>query len=126
MANSIGGYTAHRIVRGQVDPLGLEAQAETRPGVSGYDLIEVGYRGQPFELVTFRDYDSESDLNTGHATAKAQQGRVVTVVDVHGRSWGNILVVRVTEPERSKFAGAAGGETAGVWGLTLRFTCMAV
>lgn len=126
MANSIGSYQAHRIMAGEVDPLGLETALETRPGVSGYDSVQVGLRGQPFELETFCDYDSESDMQTAFAVAKGQQGRRVTVVDAYDRSWSNIMVQRVAQPRKQRFLGVAGGATAGLYGLTLRWTLMAV
>lgn len=126
MANSIGAYQAHRIMEGEVDPLEMGTELGTRPGVGGYDVAKVGFRSEPFDLVTFCDYASESDMTMAQALAKGQVGRIVTVVDAMGRSWGLVLVRRVSKPRRQRYLAAAGGATAGLYGLTLRWLCQAV
>jgi hypothetical protein len=126
MANSIGAYQAHRILEGEVDALEMGTELGTRPGVSGYDVTKVGFRSEPFDLVTFCDYDSESDMTTAQAVAKGQSGRIVTVVDAMNRSWGLVLVRKVMPVRRQRYLAAAGGATAGLYGLTLRWRCQAV
>jgi hypothetical protein len=122
---SIGGVNVHAWTKNEVQPLGGSLELRTRPGVSGYDLIAMGGRSEPFEMESVSDYDTESDRHAAHASFNALRGYVVSLVDNDARTW-SVAVLGINVVGKLDSPLAVGGLTSGKYELRLSWRLQAV
>jgi hypothetical protein len=124
---SIGGVSVHRFIQGEVQPSGMRTVKIGRAGVSGYDVMQTGSVGEPFQIASVSHYSSESNRHTAHATFNGLRGQIVTVVDNDGRSWTRLLVEDLQVEKARLMANVGGGpDSGGLYQLVCRWTLCAV
>lgn len=85
-----------------------------RDGIDGSIAKKLGQRNNLTQVRCVVDRDNEAGLNTLELAMFALVSTVITVVDDHGKSWTNILVIDVRVGEAPRLGGlAVGGTTAG-------------
>ena len=116
MPSITNGTTTHPVIQfdGQVQPLGLQLEDVTRPGVDGHAYRRVARHGPPFELVAHLDVDDNAAADaTFRAMVAAYQGRAVTVVDDMGTSHAGLMCLGVRRVDAFRVLSAVGGISAG-------------
>lgn len=96
---AVGSVTC-TFVRGVSPSLRSRVDTWQLPGIDGYGVQLLG-RGDTewmFEAVL---YDDEGDVSTWYTQLEALQGTIVTVVDDWGDSYTNILLVRVSQLDKT-------------------------
>src|SRR5688572_1753878 len=109
---SVDGSTFNFIVlRGEPEPVGLELEVVSRPGVNGHAYWEDAKRGRPFEMEGMIDFTSHALAETTFASLKAKQGKVATaVVDDRNKSWSNVVILSVEKVANRPIRGNVGGK----------------
>ena len=119
MSNPSIGGVSFLTMRGPMPVNPKEKVGEiTRPRVDGHAFERIGKRGAPVTLMTEAD---TSNAGTTMSSYQALQGTLVSVVDVDGQSFSNVLVLMVSKVSAKKVLSAQGGLTAGDWMLTAQW-----
>lgn len=84
------------ILNGSVNLSGINLEEITQPGVDGVAYIDVGIRGDKFELLTVVDLDNPAAQVLEKIIYASFQGSLVQVTDHLNLAYNNILVHRVT------------------------------
>jgi hypothetical protein len=100
-------------LKGLVDPPGLILDDATRAGVDGSAYLEMQSTGEPFEMEGIRDCTDATDAATKYAALKAMQGTKVSVIDDYGKTWLDVVILRVRRSFQHKLINAAGGVLSG-------------
>jgi len=96
-------------LRGEPEPVGMEVEVVTRPGVNGHAYWEDAKRGRPFDMEGYVDKGSFSDAASAFELMKAKQGKVGTVTDDRGRIFLNVAILGVERVSIRPVAGSVGG-----------------
>lgn len=96
---SIGG-TSCTFVRGVLPPLRVESHVWRAPGYNGYGIKLLGY-GDAAGQVLAVFFSNDAGIDTWAAALHALQGTMVTVINDHGDSAGNVFLARVSVPVKS-------------------------
>ena len=91
---SVGGISVYSI-RGRVDGAQERVEVIGNENVDGLAALKTGVRGEPFELRSMVFTNSTALIGTIENSYRAIVGSVVSVVDDHGVTWTNLLVLRV-------------------------------
>ncbi len=92
---SIGG-TSCTFVRGCAPPMKIEADVWRVAGLNGFGIQQLGY-GDAAGKLTAVFYSSDAGVDTWAAALHALQGTIVTVVNDHGDSRGDVFLARLSE-----------------------------
>ena len=93
-----GGSDYAQFVRIENQPQdqGLRVELFTRPGINGVGALKVGKRGEPFQLVGFRDFEDCADASADlTALIAALSGVVCSIYDNGGIEHADMLCVGV-------------------------------
>ena len=118
---SIGGYTVD-VLRGTPQLSGIELRVKAKAGVDGESFLDVGWRGRNFEIETLTGNNAEQILTNLKMAYNALKGSLVTVVDHHGQSWTNLMVMNVEVDGPKRMVGAVGFANGGTFQLTTKWT----
>jgi len=105
---SIGGYSMI-FVSGPVGRPGMATERIERPGVDGTAFREQGLRCEPFMMTSIVDLDDAADVAAELDLYAALKGTLVTVIDDHGSTWTNVMVLDVQPVETKTIGVSAGG-----------------
>ena len=103
---SIGGNSVLTL-RGEFQTLAQTLEPITRPNIDGVAYRVVGQRGGPFRMLSIVDVDDDAAAEALADTYKALIGTLVTVLDDHGQTHTNIVVLdsRILRKQPVKQAG---------------------
>jgi len=125
MMASIAGYTM-LFVTGPIGRPGMATEPITRPGVDGSAFREVGLRCEPFLMTSLMDLEDAADVAAELNLYAALKGSLVTVVDDHGSTWTNVMVLDVQPIQTQTIGVSAGGlATTPTKLITARWTLQA-
>ncbi|HUX17415.1 MAG TPA: hypothetical protein VMW52_13140 [Phycisphaerae bacterium] len=110
---SIGGTSVISIHGGVDVAFGEEVEVITRPGADGLGVKTTGKRSPPSVLYSESDHATAAAAETVVGTFKAMQGTLVTIVDDHGTTCTNVLVIRCAMRGKRYVATPVGGVTGG-------------
>lgn len=96
-------------LRGEPEPVGLEVEPISRPGVHGHAYWEDAKRGRPFEMEGYADYASFTDATASFNSMKSKQGKIGTVVDDRARIFLYVAVLSVERVSIRPVSGVVGG-----------------
>lgn len=99
-------------LHGQIEPLGLQVESITRPGVDGHAFRRIGKRAEPSVLTGLLDVVDAAAVTAALAAYRATQGTIVTVVDGRGVTTNNVVVVMVKVIETRPVGVTSGGLNA--------------
>lgn len=104
---SIGGQTVIEMEGGNQTPV-ERVQTLERPGISGQAYRLLGEGGEPYTLLTTTDLASTSVASTYMGYYRNLVGAHVTIVDMHGRTFTNVMVLNVREVSTRPYKTPAG------------------
>ncbi len=108
MAISIGSENFVSMT-GPFNPIGQRVEVFSRPGTDGHEARRMGLKGPPFQVTTFVDVISAAAIKTKIGEYKDLQGTIVSVVDGHGNTWNNVLILQVDAVAVPRLVIAVGG-----------------
>jgi len=94
---------------GTVQKPGPVLEDLSRPGVNGTALRDLGMRGQPFELIGFRDFDDAFDADEFFAGLQAAARDTVILTDDFNMIYGSVALLSVMRIDQRKIASVVGG-----------------
>ena len=111
---TVGGYSVD-VLRGLVPALKEAIAVWDVPGLDGHGAQQVGYRSPVASLLAISLVADNATANTLISNLESLQGTSVTIVDDHGDTYTNCLVVTVDTSNAKKAAivdGASGYRVA--------------
>ena len=91
---AIGGQT-FREMMGGIQPASAQFELMGRPGVDGVALRQRERRGREFTQRTITGLAGANNADTQMATYQGLKGSTVSVTDVHGNTYSNMIVLDV-------------------------------
>jgi len=89
----IGSVACYRVI-GTLPVPKMRLAVWTVPGLNGYGAQDMGLQDQAFE-VTAVLYDINVNVHSWKDALCALQGQIVTIIDDHGETTANCLIVEV-------------------------------
>ena len=83
------------VFQGQILEALLAGDIFTRIGMNGEEARDLGYRVRDSRVITLQTYGSLGDATTARAAQEALNNTAVTVIDAHGTTHSNCLIVNV-------------------------------
>ena len=101
-------------MQGAIDPgIGETLREITRPGVNGVAYRKEGIRGESFRLNTDADFASAGAAKTHKETCQSMQGEIYDIIDDHGQTWEDFIVLSVIPYQTSEVKNRQGGSGSG-------------
>ena len=87
---------------GEVGGWGPRVEDETRPGIDGHTLRNLGRRGNRFTLQSRSHFQSQEEAKQGVLNFEALQGTFVNIEDLAGQDFSYIFIhqVKSTPPKQ--------------------------
>jgi len=105
---SIGGYNFITI-KGQINGFHERLETFNRPGVDGTSFRSLGSRSEISNIESTVDLPYQASAANNMAAYRNMVSTVVTIVDDHGVSWTNMLILGVREVSARTIIKGTGG-----------------
>lgn len=119
MSAVVGGITVIDI-SAPIQMAGYKTIEATRPGVDGYDVRLLGFRGDEGSFVLTLDCGSAALLSAAKLNFKSMESEVITITDNLGNIWLNILVKKMTSVMEHRALAVTGGINGGPYILQMQ------
>lgn len=109
---TINGVT-FREVAGELDPVGMQAEDISRPGIDYQYFRQIGKRSNKVEIQVMRDYNSNTEANAAFLSYKQYEGTIVPVVverDSQSFVYPNVFIHKVVKTRELNTGTIAGNK----------------